>query len=202
MASYTPAAERLKDGYPACKYTPDSRSRLPVIPDLRFEYGYLRSVLPYIQIERSTSASVLTDVHSVDPAHEYERINMPGDQETEGNDKTLFPTPILPSEIIHVQWGRVIWITVRDQVVSPLLQGALWLVFFFETLPLCSILDDAFDRALASYYITPFSAQLGSKVGTFVHERIPTKEGSAVGWLRSWAKSLGLSRSNSNDNRL
>ena len=59
-----------------------------------------------------------------------------------------------------------------------------------------SILDDLFDRALASYYITPYSAQLGSKVGTFVHERIPTKEGSAVGWLRTWAKSLGLSRSN------
>jgi hypothetical protein len=59
------------------------------------------------------------------------------------------------------------------------------------------ILDDAFDRALASYYITPFSTQLGSKVGTFVHESIPTKEGSAIGWLRTWAKSFGLSRSSS-----
>lgn len=59
------------------------------------------------------------------------------------------------------------------------------------------MLDDTIDRALASYYITPFSAQLGSKAGTFVHERIPTKEGSAVGWLRAWAKSLGLSRSSS-----
>lgn len=128
MASYAPAAESPKNGYPPHKHTPDSRSRLPVIPDLRFEYSYLRSVSPYIQIERSTSsASVLTDVHPVDPAHEYERINIPNDQkETEGNDKTLYPTPILASEIIHVQWGKVIWITVRDQVVSPLLQGALW----------------------------------------------------------------------------
>jgi hypothetical protein len=127
MASYMPAAEIPKDGYSAYKHTPNSLSRLPVIPDLRFEYSYLRSVRPYVQIERSTSASVLTDVHPIDPAHEYERINIPGDQkETEGNDKTLFPTPILPSEIIHVQWEKVIWITVRDQVVSPLLQGALW----------------------------------------------------------------------------
>jgi len=178
MASYMPAAERTKDGYPAHRHSaPDSRSRLPVIPDLRFEYSYLRSVLPHIQIERSTSASVLTDVHDVDPAHEYERINLPGDlKETEGNEETLFSTPILAPEIIHVQWKKVIWITVRDQVVSPLLQGALW--------------------ALASYYITPFSAQLGSKMGTFVRERIPTKEGS--GWLRAWAKGLGLSRSSSN----
>jgi hypothetical protein len=131
MASYTPAAERPKNGYPEHKHTPHSRPRLPVIPDLRFEYSYLQSVRPYIQVERSTSASVPTD--SVDPAsedHEYERINIPGDQkETEGNDNTLFPripTPILASEIIHVQWKKVIWITVRDQVVSPLLQGALW----------------------------------------------------------------------------
>lgn len=62
---------------------------------------------------------------------------------------------------------------------------------------LCFILTaDVFNRALASYYITPFSAQLGSKVGTFAHQHIPTKEGSGVGWLRGWAKNLGLSRSN------
>ena len=108
---------------------------LGYISDLRFEYSYLRSVLPYIQIERSSSASILTDVHPTDPAHEYERINIPGDQkETEGTDKTLSPTPVHTPEIIHIQWGKVIWITVRDQVVSPLLQGALWSVFFIETL--------------------------------------------------------------------
>jgi hypothetical protein len=70
-------------------------------------------------------------MHPVDPAlddHEYERINIPGDEkETERNDKTLSsPTPILASEIIHVQWKKVIWITIRDQVISPLVQGALW----------------------------------------------------------------------------
>ena len=134
MASYTTAAENPKDSYPTHIHTPNSRPRLPVIPDLRFEYSYLRRVRPYVQIERSTttsaSASVLTNVHHPDdPAHEYERINIPGDQkETEGNDKTLSPTtPMIPaSEIIHVQWEKIVWITVRDQVVSPLLQGALW----------------------------------------------------------------------------
>jgi hypothetical protein len=124
MASYTPAAGNPKDGYPAHIHTPNSRPHLPVIPDLRFEYSYLRRVRPYVQIERSASASVL---HPVNPAHEYERMNIPGDQkETEGNDKTLSPTPIPASEIIHVQWEKIIWVTVRDQVVSPLLQGALW----------------------------------------------------------------------------
>ena len=31
-------------------------------------------------------------------------------------------------EVVRVQWGRVIWITTRDQVLSPLLQGAVWCV--------------------------------------------------------------------------
>jgi len=170
MASYTPAAGNPKDGYPAHMHTPNSRPHLPVIPDLRFEYSYLRRVRPYVQIERSASASVV---------HEYERINIPGDQkETEGNDKTLSPTPraIPASEIIHVRWEKIIWITVRDQVVSPLLQGALW--------------------ALASYYITPFSARLGSKMRTFVYEYFFRPVfGWIFGWIRGWTKNLGLSNS-------
>jgi len=158
MTSYPPAADirRPKNGYPADKHRQDSRSRLLAIPDLRFEYSYLRSILPYIRLERSTSTSVPTSV------------------QPQRNDNTS-PTPVLTSEIIHVQWGKVIWITVREQVINPLLQGTLW--------------------ALASYYLTPFSAQLGSKMGTFAHQRIASKEGSGVGWLRGWAKNLGLSRS-------
>lgn len=121
MASYPPAADihRPKNGYPADKYTQDSRSRLLAIPDLRFEYSYLRSIRPYIRLERSTSASAPMSVHPVDPALE---------DETQRNDidKTISPIPVLTSEIIHVQWGKVIWITVRDQVISPLLQGTLW----------------------------------------------------------------------------
>ena len=31
-------------------------------------------------------------------------------------------------EVVHVQWGRILWITTRDQILSPLLQGALWCV--------------------------------------------------------------------------
>lgn len=183
MTSYTPAADRPKNSYPVHKHT---RSRPPVIPDLRFEYSYLRSVRPYVQIERSTSA--------VDPVledHEYERVTMPGDEEeTERNDKALSsPTP---SEIIHVQWGKLIWITIRDQVISPLFQGALWWV---EPFGLCSIFDNVFDRAFGLYYFT----QLGSRMGVLAHGRIHAKEGSGVGWLREWAKNLGLSRSNSDN---
>ncbi|TXT13773.1 hypothetical protein VHUM_01140 [Vanrija humicola] len=30
---------------------------------------------------------------------------------------------------VDVQWGKVAWITVRDQVISPLLQGVFWGLF-------------------------------------------------------------------------
>lgn len=31
-------------------------------------------------------------------------------------------------EIVSVQWGNVLWITARDQIISPLLQGTIWWV--------------------------------------------------------------------------
>jgi len=33
-----------------------------------------------------------------------------------------------PREIIHLQWQKIFWVTLRDQVISPFLQGALWCV--------------------------------------------------------------------------
>ena len=53
-----------------------------------------------------------------------------------------------------------------------------------------SILDDAFDRALASYYLTPYSAQLGSKMGTLVHGHNPTTEGKKKGSLGEFLRGL------------
>lgn len=29
-------------------------------------------------------------------------------------------------EVIRVQWKKILWVTLRDQVLSPLAQGALW----------------------------------------------------------------------------
>jgi len=31
-------------------------------------------------------------------------------------------------EIIHVEWNKVFWATVKDQVVAPLIQGMIWCV--------------------------------------------------------------------------
>lgn len=29
-------------------------------------------------------------------------------------------------EIVSVQWRKVLWITLRDQIISPLVQGTVW----------------------------------------------------------------------------
>ncbi|KAF5379024.1 hypothetical protein D9615_006071 [Tricholomella constricta] len=132
------------------------QARLPAIPDLRFEHSYLRSIQRYVTIHRrQPSDSVL------------------GEKE-ESLRQLSTTSSNISSEVIDIQWGRVAWITTRDQIISPLLQGALW--------------------ALASYFLTPFSAQLGTRVGKFARSNLSLpKEGSGVGWLRGWVSGLGAS---------
>ena len=91
------------------------------IPDLRFEYSYLGSVQRYITIRRSTDGgeSRGTTVGK----STYEELGGAEDVEQE---RSLITTAHAPSEIIAVDWGGVAWITARDQVISPLLQGILW----------------------------------------------------------------------------
>ena len=74
------------------------------IPDLRFEKNYVKSVRPYVHVDWSAHQSTAL----VDKT----RAAMAGSE--------------TGSEVVHVDWGKVLWITVRDQVLSPFLQGALW----------------------------------------------------------------------------
>ncbi|KXN87777.1 hypothetical protein AN958_08161 [Leucoagaricus sp. SymC.cos] len=123
------------------------KPKLPVIPDLRFEYSYLRSIRPYVHVERLGGGDAKEQTSAQHPSTG-------------------------PKEMVRVEWRKVIWITTRDQVISPLLQGILW--------------------AIASYFLTPYSASLGSKLSHLMHVKPPPKEGNAAGWLRNWVKSLGL----------
>jgi len=140
------------------------RARLPVIPDLRFEYSYLRSVRQYIEFQPPTdsagSESVARDAPE-DPS--YVTVDIPGNGKRKGK------------EVVSIQWNRVAWVTVRDQVISPLLQGALW--------------------AVASYCLSPFFMQLGSQTGAFVRSHLPSKEGLGAGWLRDFIRKIGISAS-------
>ncbi|KAJ8081814.1 hypothetical protein PM082_007660 [Marasmius tenuissimus] len=75
------------------------------------------------------------------------------------------------AEVIEIQWGHVFWVTMRDQVLSPLVQGTLF--------------------AILGFYFSPLSSRLGRKL------KKSRKEGLGVGWLRGWIQNLGLSTTTS-----
>lgn len=99
-------ADLDEDLHPRHPHTAFSRSEgkpLMAVPDLRFEQSYMRSVKPYIHLEPRPEGH---------PSHAVK----------------LDVIPVVDSErqIARLEWGQLIWVTTRDQVISPFLQGALW----------------------------------------------------------------------------
>jgi len=86
--------------------------RLPGIRDLRFEYGYLRSIQQYVDFQPETQAA------------DGEGLRLDGSEKIDQAGLQLETST--KSEVIHIPWGGVAWVTVRDQIISPLLQGAFW----------------------------------------------------------------------------
>lgn len=102
------------------------RRRIPPVPDLRFEYSYVRSVAPYVHIEQVSSeqASIPTSEKGKEKAVE----GVDAVEPTTGATRQV-------TDVVRVDWGRIVWITTRDQVISPLVQGALWCVLSALLLP-------------------------------------------------------------------
>lgn len=86
---------------------PEPAPRAQRLPDLRFEQSYLRSIRPYVHVER------------VEPRELGKDEKGKGVSVEESSS----------TEVIQIQWGKVAWVTTRDQVISPLVQGALWCVY-------------------------------------------------------------------------
>ncbi|KAJ3809538.1 hypothetical protein EV368DRAFT_44044 [Lentinula lateritia] len=141
-----------------------SRPHFPSLPDLRFEVTYLQSIQPYIRFHQrpANAKTKIPDFAEIDQITSMKTKSL---KLSEGED------------LIEIEWLGVLWITVRDQIISPLIQGTLW--------------------ALVSFYVSPFSA----RVGHGLVERLPAlpastkKEGRGAGLLRDWLKGLGLSSS-------
>ena len=86
---------------------PRPRRKLP-IPDLRFEQTYLSRIRGCLHIEPQT-APISEDGDYIAVTHVVPLIN--------------------PSQqVISIDWWNVAYITWRDQVMMPLLQGILWWV--------------------------------------------------------------------------
>ncbi|OBZ67667.1 hypothetical protein A0H81_12358 [Grifola frondosa] len=130
--------------------------RIPAVPDLRFEYSYLRSIAPYVRVER--------------------QILQQTSFSEKGKGKAVETTEReAASEIVQVQWGPLLWITTRDQVISPLLQGTLW--------------------AIVSLFLRPWWIALGSDIRSWwargaSRNGSPEIEGHGVQWLRNWMSAL------------
>jgi len=119
--------------------TSSHKKKLPPIPDLRFEYSYLKSVQPFVKITRSKVQEV---------------------QEAKGAEAV---DDVSAREIIAIEWRRVLWVTLKDQVISPLLQGALW--------------------GFGSSYLRLCSACFGfGGTKSIIHGR--KRDGEGVSWLR------------------
>jgi len=94
-----------------------TRKRLP-IPDLRFEQVYLKRIQDCIHIE-----PVARDVKE-------KGREQPPEVDAEDTEfiRSTHVTPLInPSQqVVRVDWGKIVYITLRDQVMMPLLQGMLW----------------------------------------------------------------------------
>jgi hypothetical protein len=99
------ATSRVDQVYTYNKHRESARTPQKDIPisslglDLRFEQTYLKSIAPHVRL--TTPA----------PADEDEKCGdlvRPQDQQ------------------LDIRWGKVIWITTRDQVLAPVLQGVIW----------------------------------------------------------------------------
>lgn len=88
----------------------------PVIPDLRFEQGYLLSIRPFLSTSSSSSSSSsssLTSSQAQNTTSTLQPTPTPGHEDREGDE-------VIPwSKDIRVDWKSVLWITVRDQVSTP-----------------------------------------------------------------------------------
>lgn len=112
---------------------PRRTAHLPVIPDLRFEHSYLKSIRPHIhtrdEIERTNSTRVPKTEEERDTfgGQEYDKVEKEKDDHELSQNRPV-PPAVVPSysEVVQIEWQKVFWVTARDQVISPLLQGALW----------------------------------------------------------------------------
>ncbi|CEL63244.1 hypothetical protein RSOLAG1IB_05286 [Rhizoctonia solani AG-1 IB] len=153
---------------------------LKTLPDLRFEQAYLLALKPFVhfQANEPTNEKSRTRGSVEQAAVESTALAEPVgfDIVTRGAGVSKYGTPE------QIEWGKIAWVTIRDQVISPLVQGTVW--------------------GSASIFLGPASKKLAGSlremfVGPNNKQSSPspapkTRGDSNMGWLRSWVRSLGI----------
>ncbi|WVF72301.1 hypothetical protein IAT40_007114 [Kwoniella sp. CBS 6097] len=94
------------------------KQAMPPMPDLRFEQSFLLSIRPFLT-PRPTRQTIQEKgtVPSGGGNHEDSKSLVSG-----AEDDRVFHW----GRQVDVDWKQVGWVTVRDQIISPLLQGMFW----------------------------------------------------------------------------
>ncbi|EKM57511.1 uncharacterized protein PHACADRAFT_251182 [Phanerochaete carnosa HHB-10118-sp] len=108
-------------GHLHVQYERRHKISVPTIPDLRFEHTYLKNIRQHVHVKYMQTKSI-SDVTGKSEAQESSQ----------------------GTEVVHVAWGKVLWITVREQVIGPLAQGLLWGVLRWYCLPSAAIFGQNF----------------------------------------------------------
>ncbi|ORY32225.1 hypothetical protein BCR39DRAFT_41625 [Naematelia encephala] len=93
------------------------RGAMPPLPDLRFEQSYLLSIRPFLKPRPNAATAAEKGPVPAEGAHTETKSLV-----ASSDDDKVFHW----GRQVDVDWGMVSWVTLRDQVLSPLVQGALW----------------------------------------------------------------------------
>ncbi|POW09654.1 hypothetical protein PSTT_06648 [Puccinia striiformis] len=97
------------------------------LPDLRFEQGYLMSLMPFFHFHPTTSSPEKTH-HQ----HQVENQSRTSEPYVFGRqDRVEDLTPVDDDNYylgsnFYVEWKMVVYVTLRDQLFYPLIQGCIW----------------------------------------------------------------------------
>jgi hypothetical protein len=94
--------EEPKDAAVPQEGSKGGKTKLPPIPDMRFEYSYLKSIQPFVRVQISETHGAEGEVAVRDGISRPERI--------------------------EIEWRGVLWVTLKDQVLTPCMQGVIWWV--------------------------------------------------------------------------
>ncbi|KAG9024233.1 hypothetical protein FRB95_011754 [Tulasnella sp. JGI-2019a] len=149
---------------------PGGALHVPRIPELRFEQSYLLSIKPFIHQgghRERQAAETETEHHEATRALVKEGVL----------DDSLYGVPL------HIDWQGVAWVTLRDQFLSPIVQGAVWGTASIFLVPatqrfwsLFKAGDGKSSAVLQSQQTTPPSG--------------PTEVGPWRRWLKTWFGAL------------
>ncbi|KAJ1302018.1 hypothetical protein OPQ81_000853 [Rhizoctonia solani] len=158
-------------------------SPLPIrtLPDLRFEQAYLLALKPFVHIRTDEPVKEKPKSRGSIEKPAVEAVTLAGpvgfDIVTQGAGVSRYGTPE------RIEWGKIAWVTIRDQVISPLIQGTVWgsaSIFLGPASKKVAV-------SLREMFVGPSNQQLPPSA--------PPKasRGESMGWLRSWSSSTPTS---------